>query len=603
MMKNLFNMSLSTLAALVCIHASASGILIENVRVFDGEKNLGERNVLIVNQRIDNIDFHGTPAADVKTISGKGRTLLPGLIDAHVHAFKDQELPTLYGVTTEIDMFTAVPALREFNEQIRQARPQRRADVFSAGMLATAPGGHGTEYGIQIDTLTKPEQAQAWVDARIAEGSHFIKIVMESGWEAHTYQSLDNATVKALIDAAHLRHQLAVVHISNLKDAQIALDAGADGLVHLFTGQTIKDEDLRRLVETAKRQHAFVIPTFSVLESIAGVKPKEQLSNSELMALLSASQKQILSLSYGQAARPEILHVPKQTTAALYAAGVPILAGTDAGNNGTQYGISLHHELRALVEAGLPPEAALQAATAAPAKAFQLKDRGRIANGYLADLLLVEGEPDRHIEDTSRIVEVWKHGEAVSDLRQQKIASVAMENKNNTVAQALPADGRISLFSKDKLASPFGMGWFPSTDAVVGGKSTLSHQIAGQEPGGQTALALDAKVQSGFVYPWAGIAFFPGQNLQQGVNLSKASVLKFKVRGDGKTYSAGISVAGSYIPLSTRFVAGAEWKEVSIPFKQVAGLNPEIITSIGFNAGPEAGDYHFELADVRLLAE
>ncbi len=490
-------------------NAATDEYLIRHVRVFDGQRSFENRTILISDGKIKNSDFHGATPISAIEVNGTGKTLLPGLIDSHVHAYQDFDLPLLFGVTTEIDMFTSVTVMQDFNSKMRRQKNYDQSDVISAGTLATAPGGHGTEYGIPIETLNKPEQAQAWVDARIAEGSHFIKIVMEEGWEKHPINSLNLATVKALIQAAHKRNRLAVVHVSSLKDAQAALDANADGLVHLFTGTTISDDDLNKFVKTAKNKHAFIIPTFSVLESIAGIKAEDVLKDQRLTNLLNISQLQALKKTYGKTENKAILQVPNASTAALNAAQVPILAGTDAGNAGTQYGISLHHELASLVNAGLSPGAALASATSVPAKAFHLNDRGRIANGYKADLLMVEGDPAKDINATRNIVNIWKDGRLVNDLRQQKLLAVSKENKAQKAVLPLPADGRISLFSEEKLGSPFGAGWFPSNDERMGGKSSVSLTLSGTEPAGQPALNIDAKVQSGFAYPWAGVAFFP----------------------------------------------------------------------------------------------
>lgn len=94
----------------------------------------------------------------------------------------------------------------------------------------------------------------------------------------------------------------------------------------------------------------------------------------------------------------------------LAAAHVPILAGTDFGNAGTTAGASLHGELEYLVEAGLTPVQALVATTSAPADSFRLRDRGRIAPGLRADLLLVDGDLSTDIRATRNILAIWKAG-------------------------------------------------------------------------------------------------------------------------------------------------------------------------------------------------
>jgi imidazolonepropionase-like amidohydrolase len=581
--------------------AFAGTTLVQDVRVFDGKSAHEHRSVLLRDGVIADADYRGKAPEGSRVVDGKGRTLLPGLIDAHVHAWRHFELPLVFGVTTQVDMFTGVEVMQRIGKAMREGRNGGEADMFSAGTLVTAPGGHGTEYPVKIPTLENGGDAQAFVDARIAEGSHFIKVVLEDGFGDHHFNSLDIATVKAVIDAAHKRGKLAVVHISTLANARAALEAGADGLAHLFVGAQISQEDADALARLAQARGAFVVPTFSVLESIAGVKPRDLLDDPQVVGLLDREERGALQTGYGPAPRPGILAAPKMVTSAMRRAGVPLLAGTDAGNAGTQYGASLHHELAALVEAGLTPREALVAATSAPAKAFRLGRRGQIAKGYKADLVLVEGNPLQDIGATRRIVEVWKDGESTAPIREAQIRRVAQESTSKGAQPvALPADGRITLFKDGKLASPFGTGWFPSTDKFAGGVSTVNLGAQAAQEGG-AAIAIEAQVKPGFAYPWAGAAFMPGVQPMLGADLSVAKVVRFRVRGDGRTYMLTMASSGMTIPRSVPFEAGAEWKEVAIPFSAFGGVDASAVTMIGFNAGPQPGDYRFEIADVRLV--
>lgn len=585
------------------LNAVAAGWLIQDVRVFDGERMQAPRHVLTDGGKIVDANFHGKLPAGAQVISGKGRTLLPGLIDAHVHAYQHLDLPLLFGVTTQIDMFTSVALMQDISKKMQRGENSAAADLFSAGTLATAPGGHGTEYGITIPTLTKPQEAQAFVDARIAEGSHFIKIVMEQGSPATPFNSLDLATVTALIQAAHLRGKLAVVHIDTLESARQALQAGADGLVHLFVGKTISQADARSFALLAKQHKAFVIPTFSVLESVAGVKPLDLLDDTQITRLLHKEQIATLKSSYSSIHKADLLTAPRASVAALQRAQVPILAGTDAGNAGTLYGASLHHEMAALVQAGLSPNAALAAATSAPAKAFRLSDRGRIAKGFKADLVLVEGDPSRDIAATKNIVEIWKDGTRVSAQRQQQAEKVAQAAQPKAKIARVPTDMRISLFGQDKLSSPIGFGWAPSTDSFMGGKSTATIEWQAAEPDGQAAVAISASIVKGFPFPWAGLAFMPGTQPMAAADLSFANVLKFKVKGDGQNYRVTMMMKDKMMPVDVAFETSDKWTEVVLPFEKFADIDPSMITLIGFNAGPKVGDYKFQIADVRLVYE
>ena len=530
-------------------------------------------------------------------VVGTGRTLLPGLIDAHTHVFRWQELPVLFGVTTQVDMFTDLTLMKQAKREMAQGGNHGHADLFSAGTLVTAPHGHGTQFGLAIPTITGPQEAQAFVDARIAEGSDFIKIVMESGYG---FPSLDLATAKAVIEAAHRRGKLAVVHIGNEKDARAVLAAGADGLVHLFPGESADAAGLARL---AASRGAFVIPTFTVLESMAGWRGDDLLAVPALAGLLDKDEQAPLKARYGNKERAAMLVAPKAVAAAMMKAGVPLLAGTDAGNPGTQYGVSLHRELAALVDAGLSPAQALAAATSVPAQVFKLGRRGRIEKGYKADLLLVDGNPAADILATRRIVEVWKDGESANGLRAAQREQVAKAAQGGSKAIALPPDGRISQFSEKHLGSPFGMGWGPSTDSFIGGKSTVALAAGPALADGQVPLAIEAKVAPGIPYAWAGVAFMPGAQPMQSVDLSAARVVRFRVRGDGKTYQMMAMSQGVQVPGAKTFVAGPDWTEVAVPFSELKGIDPAAVTMLGFNAGPQPGDYRFEIADVRLLTQ
>src|SRR5262249_47545849 len=208
-------------------------------------------------------------SADTKVIDGTGATLIPGLIDAHTHSFTDDALKdaVAFGVTTELDMFTNVRFVQQVKQREALGKNRGMADLRSAGTLATAPGGHGTEYGFSIPTLSKPAEAKDWVNARIKEGSDYIKIVYddcrEYGFERPT---LTKEPMKAVIDATHAQGKLAVVHIGTQQQARDAIEAGADGLAHLFADSAPTAE----FAAFVAKHHVFVVPTLSVLEGVSG---------------------------------------------------------------------------------------------------------------------------------------------------------------------------------------------------------------------------------------------------------------------------------------------------------------------------------------------
>ena len=153
-----------------------------NVRIFDGSATIPRGNVVIQDGKITAAGPGATIPEGADVIEGEGLTLLPGLIDSHTHAYGDAlRTAIVFGVTTELDMFTDYHMAAAIRKQQAEGKAQATADLLSAGTLVTAPRGHGTEYGIPIPTITTPDEAQAFVDARVAEGSDYIKIIYDDG--------------------------------------------------------------------------------------------------------------------------------------------------------------------------------------------------------------------------------------------------------------------------------------------------------------------------------------------------------------------------------------------------------------------------------------
>ena len=411
------------LALLLCVAPARSQktpILFEHVRVFDGVTVIPSTNVLVQDGLIRDIGPEvQEPSAQI--VDGAGKTLLPGLIDSHVHVHGAETLEQamIFGVTSELDMMMDPRMM----VRLKHSETRSMADFWSAGTLATAPGGHGTEYGMEIPTITDAKKAQAWVDDRIAEGSDYIKLVYDDASEyggRRNRPTLSKQLMKAIIEAAHNRGKLAVVHIGSEWQADDAINAGADGLAHLFIGSSC-DRNFGALVAA---HHAFVIPTMTVLYSICGPSASRRhlIFDPNLEPFLTPANTERLRETFPSASRGLSCAGAVKAIKELKAAEVPILAGTDAPNPGTTYGASLHEELELLVESGLTPTEALAAATSAPARAFHLTDRGQIARGLRADLLLVNGNPDENILATRNIVTVYKAG--IADDREAYRAAV-----------------------------------------------------------------------------------------------------------------------------------------------------------------------------------
>ncbi|KFN46527.1 hypothetical protein N790_08595, partial [Arenimonas malthae CC-JY-1] len=144
--------------------AAPAGLLVRDVQVFDGETLLPRTSVRVRDGLVEAIGPGLEAPAGYEVVDGRGGTLMPGLIDAHTHVFGDarRDAPR-FGVTTLVDMFSDPAGLPAARRERDSTAATDRADLWSAGRLATAPGGHGTQFGIEVHPLAGPADAPAWV--------------------------------------------------------------------------------------------------------------------------------------------------------------------------------------------------------------------------------------------------------------------------------------------------------------------------------------------------------------------------------------------------------------------------------------------------------
>jgi hypothetical protein len=337
------------------------------------------------------------------------------------------------------------------------------------------------------------------------------------------------------------------------------------------------------------------VPTLSVIAAFAGDGRGAALAaDPHLAPWLSRAERTGL----GRAPLlPDVrarLATALAATRALHAAGVPILAGTDAPNPGTAHGVSLHGELALLVAAGLSPAEALAAATAVPARHFGLEDRGRIAPGRRADLLLVAGDPTTDVTATRAVAGVWKGGVAVARRRPAEAAT--------TVPEALAASGLVSDFDGGEVAARFGSGWQVSTDAMMGGASAAEMAVvAGGVAGSPGALEVRGTIAAGAPWPWAGAIFFPGEQPMEPVDASRYGAVVFHARADEAGTARLLVFAGSLgtVPAQRAFAVGPEWREVVVPFAEL-GIDGADLSGLLFSGGPAVGAFGFRIDRLEL---
>jgi imidazolonepropionase-like amidohydrolase len=557
-------------------------LVIDNVRYFDGERLDGPAAITIRNGRVDAIDEPGSGPANATRLDASNKTLLPGLIDAHTHSFLTARRDALrFGVTTMLDMFTDPGLLDGVKAQRDDYDRSDSAALFSAGMLATVDGGHGTQYGIDVETLHGPADAPGWVAARVAEGSDFIKLVYMP--YAGFVPSLDLATATAVIDAAHAAGLMAVAHVASLEGARDLLDAGIDGFVHVFADQLADDA----FVELAAERGVFVVPTLAVIAMVDGQSTGPALiEDPDLGPRLTPAAATNLKQDFGIRSRWFRLDTALANVARLHAAGVPILAGSDAPNPGTAHGVTLHAEMALLVRAGLSTADALAAATSVPAAVFNTAGRGRIETGARADLLLVNDNPVADINATRAIDTVYRNGYALAD-----------ETPRPSETTSLLA-GTLGDFEQG-MSAPEGLLWAETSDQMMGGSSTASIERVARRDG--TALAIDATVSDGFAYPWAGVYLGPSADGVVG-DLGDARAIAFDVRGTPAEYRLMLFVAGGMgAPPTAGFTVMDEWQRIEIPIASVAGFEPDRFAGLAIVTPMLSGEYAFEIDDVTLV--
>lgn len=366
-------------------------VIIRNVCLFNGVSLESEpRTVTVENGLIISV-APGSPTAtngdEAEIIDGRGHTLMPGLIDCHVHipAFpKDlqsnlRRLQSLArsGVTTALDM--GWMAANEIKE-LRETAKQPATDIRFAGLFATASGSFHSRMHVPESTgflVDSEEDAVRFVKDRVEEGADYVKLVAD-------IPGLSQGVINKLVSEAHKAGKLVVAHAARQGSYSMAQDGKADIVTHAPLDHAISEADAVKM----KNEGRVVVPTLIMEKTFAKNKVRP-------------------GLTY-QAA--------KESVSLMHRAGVIIITGTDSNNSSVapiHHGSAMWEECELLVDAGLSNGEVLQGATSLAARHFQLDDRGVIENGKRADLILVEGSPLEDIQALKALKRVWIRGEAV----------------------------------------------------------------------------------------------------------------------------------------------------------------------------------------------
>jgi hypothetical protein len=408
----------------------AHSVAIEHVRLFDSEQATAreDQTVVVAGDRFAAVGPASSAHVplDAERIDGRGKTILPGLFDMHVHLQAlDGILNIASGVTTVRDMGNDIDQLQHLQDHWRDGTAIGPR-LWKSGII-DGRGPFQVPTGQYADTAA---EAAAAVNRYADLGYIQIKL----------YSSLKPELVPGIVKLAHSRGLRVSGHIPNGMIAAQFVDEGADEIQHInfiflnFLASQVKDtrtperftavganaakldlqsKPVNDFIELLLHHGTTVDVTLATFEGMFTGRPGQ--ASPDLVPVLKRLPAQVQRSAYGGGltvtAENDQLYKDSYRamlamTKRMYDAGIAILAGTDA-----TAGIMLHRELELEVQAGIPPAKSLQIATYNAARLLkQDKELGSIAQGKRADFLLVEGNPVDHISDIRRCRLVMKNG-------------------------------------------------------------------------------------------------------------------------------------------------------------------------------------------------
>ncbi|HCR53982.1 MAG TPA: amidohydrolase [Cytophagales bacterium] len=423
----------------------------------NGDKTVAEAVVLIKDNKIEKTGRQGKMKipANAEIIDVKGKYIIPGLIDSHVHFFQSGGL---YTRPDAIDLRAVVPYEEELSN-IKKRLSRTFASYLRAGVTSVADvGGPMLNFDIRaeaaatalaprvivagplISTVANPkldagdppivkvattEEVDQLVQKLADQKADLIKIWFIVSPQLNFADNLK--LIQHTINQSHAKGIRVAVHATQLATAKESVKAGADILVHSVDDKEVDDEFIQLLkqhgtiytssisvldgyVRTFTQQFDFIPVDFAIADplfmgSLFDLKqiPAEQLpANTKTMM---ANPEQPLTNALQR------VEIAMKNLKKLQDAGVIIATGTDAGNIGTLHASSMHQELAIMQKAGLSPNQILINSTLNGAKLMgKEKELGSVTSGKLADLVILNANPLEDIKNYSAIDAVMKDG-------------------------------------------------------------------------------------------------------------------------------------------------------------------------------------------------
>jgi imidazolonepropionase-like amidohydrolase len=377
-------------------------------RIIDGTgKAPVEKATLVVrNGRIEAVGPSVKVPAGAQRIDASGKTIIPGLINAHGHVNDRSQLGVYarYGVTAVFSLGGDKELeLRDQTRAEQQTPSLTRARLYIAG---------------PIPASKTPEEGRKAVDALAAARTDIVKIRIDD--QLGTARPMAPEVYTAIIQEAHAKGMRMAVHIVKLDDAKAVLRLGADYIAHSVRDRDMDDETIALL----KKDRAFYTPTL-MREVSTFVYPEKPGFLNDPLFLRDANRAEVAKVreagfqdemrkSSAAMWYREQLPVAMRNLRKLESAGVQVVMGTDTGPPYRFQGYCEHMELEYMVKAGLTPMQAIVASTGTAARCLKASDQlGTLAAGRWADLIVLDANPLDDIRNTRKIDSVWIAGNRV----------------------------------------------------------------------------------------------------------------------------------------------------------------------------------------------
>jgi imidazolonepropionase-like amidohydrolase len=437
----------ATTLAFFPLDLRAESLLIQNARLIDGTgaPPRGPVSILVRDGRISEI-AQNIAAADVSTLDVAGSTVVPGLIDAHVHlmevpgsdvrgdaperllALQHEQLRSYLacGVTTVLDAATTVAGARELHAWV--ASGHAGPTYLTLGPPIAPRGGYmsGTNPDLTVGSIHDLDRV---FDAIASVGAIGVKVPLERGFGSDAVFPIHSPEVRdAIRRKAAERHLPIYVHASDEVEQTIGLDMGAHALAHLNFANFAGLEASPEFIARAARAGTYMVTTFSIIDAGLARWETSRLDDASVQLAVPVVERETARSAGAWAARdvselgfafprwPRLalrvfarlsppLEAPEAAALAanlrsakqLYDAGVPLVIGSDAGNSSLLsafHGTSTVRELELLADAGVPAADVLAAATRVSAEMLGISgDAGTVERGKRGDLVVLASDP------------------------------------------------------------------------------------------------------------------------------------------------------------------------------------------------------------------